>query len=817
MKANQTLIATVILLLLVLLFSYPVFQGKRLESPDIKGWMSQAYQMKKWEEKTGEPPGWAWHIFSGMPNIFVYAHTKSLVDRLLKYTSNIFPFPLFAFIIGIIFSVLLFKLLGRNDWRLVLLGSSVVLFSTFTIVSISAGHVTKIIAYMCIPGIIAGILMLMEGKFFSGLLCFMVSWTIMVNSKHIQVIYYAAIVIVTLSAIILYRMIKARKTGYLSWLIPGSILATAVPIALRVSGYWHTAEFTPYSIRGTASELTQHTEKQRKGLDPDYAFQWSYGIMETFTLYVPRIVGGSKSKKISRNSYLVQELKKAGVPNRTIELIRRNLPSYWGSMPFTDGPVYMGIITILGLWIAIAGYWKNTILIPWAFILLLLCIMLAWGKNFFLAPLAFEYLPGFNKFRTPMMIFLLVQILAAILAVLGFKHWFDEQDKLKQLKTLKLGLALTGGILLIILAGGILLNSGTFSGPGDIQLEKQWGQFMDLLREQRKRMLIGDAFRNLLFTCIAGILMWLTIKERVKKELAITLLSLLAVVDLIGVDMRYHRYEAFTKPLKWNRVHTPREVDIQIKRDTTYYRVIDFTVGNPFIDSRTPYFHLSAGGYLPARLRIYQDLIDSHLSRISMPVYNMLNVKYFILPGRDNKPQVHLNTDACGPAWFADSISVVPDARTVVRMLGQINTCKTALVTKEEALKHKLTEKLKTATHTSADHVTLVYASPDSMVYEYRAKAIRLLVLAEIYYPPGWKAHLEDGTELEIIRVNHALRAVVVPPGEHRVIFEYRPASLVYGLRIEFIASVIWFVLVIISGFAIWKGIDDKFSKYRLL
>lgn len=54
-----------------------------------------------------------------------------------------------------------------------------------------------------------------------------------------------------------------------------------------------------------------------------------------------------------------------------------------------------------------------------------------------------------------------------------------------------------------------------------------------------------------------------------------------------------------------------------------------------------------------------------------------------------------------------------------------------------------------------------------------------LLILGD-QFSPGWKAYL-DGQPTTILRANHVLRGVLVPAGEHQVVFEFAPDSLRAG------------------------------------
>lgn len=85
-------------------------------------------------------------------------------------------------------------------------------------------------------------------------------------------------------------------------------------------------------------------------------------------------------------------------------------------------------------------------------------------------------------------------------------------------------------------------------------------------------------------------------------------------------------------------------------------------------------------------------------------------------------------------------------------------------------------------------HVELTRYDPNRVDLQTRASGDSMLVLSENDYP-GWQAYI-DGQAVPIVRVNYALRGVVVPAGTHNVRFAYRPWSVIGGLLISLLTSV---------------------------
>ncbi len=807
------LLAIVFFLAVLFPFVYPVLEGKRIVSADTQAWRAQAEPLHKIAEEKGEKPLWAWHIFSGMPALFVSPRAYSLVRHAWFTLGDLLPFPIYALLLGFLFMVYLCLVFREVPLPLAIFGGITVTLATFVLSSIEAGHVTKIGAAMAIPGILGGILAVFNGRLLSGSLVFLLALTALLLSNHLQVLYYTFLLSVALVAVLLVRQLRETLSVHnhpffhlvKPFLFLG--LCTIPPLMVYGPSLWQIQEFARYSIRGQASELAPEKAMHRAGLDYDYAFQWSYGIGETFTLLVPRFAGGGSAEPPSKNSYMAKKLQAIGLPPSTIQQLLPHVSTYWGPMPFTDSPVYMGILIWIGVILALLV--RRDWFVWWAALSGLIILMLAWGKHFFLAPLAFQYLPLFNKFRTPMMIFLVFHVVVGLLGVVGFARWFQETNPHTRQRTLTIALTILGGLLGLI---GLLalLNIISFRAPHDQQWLQFFAQqkaatigeqFIEILREQRKRLLLGDVLRNLLLLAGGGLILWATLRSRLRPQTALWLLLLIHTADLFLIGRHYFSTDAYRRPPR--TVYLPTDADRQILRDPSYYRVANFTVGNPFVDSRTPYFHKSIGGYLPARLRIYQDLIDSHLLARNMYAYHMLNVKYFIVPDQQGgKPQVILNRQRCGPAWLPKHLIWVANPKEASRALKQYNPCETGILFQQDS--PRLTLPTPNLLDSLAS-VQLVYASPDTLIYKVHTQSSHLLVLSEIYYPIGWHAFTQDGKSLPIVRVNFALRGIVVPPGEHKIWVVYAPTSAQLQPYLEYTGDVLWLGTFLLMVVILWR------------
>jgi hypothetical protein len=570
----------------------------------------------------------------------------------------------------------------------------------------------------------------------------------------------------------------------------------------NITSLWATYEYGKYTIRGK-SELTTEKENRTSGLDKDYATQWSYGVGETMTLLIPNFYGGTY-QKLSMNSEMAKVLEQNNYQAREI-MKEQQWPMYWGSQPFTSGPVYVGAIIvflfILGL-IIVKGPVKW-----WLLTGTLLSVMLAWGHNFMsLTDFFLNYVPGYNKFRSVTMILVIAEVTMPVLGILALKEVFNpERDRKKIFKAILLAFYITGGLCLLFgIFPGMFLD---FVGIND----KSHGLpdiMLTALIPDRKSLLITDAFRSFAFITLAAALLWAILHEKLKKAYGFPVLIALILIDLFAVDKRYVNNDSFTSRSKVEQPFEETQADREILQDKSLdYRVLNLTVGDLTGDFNTSYFHKSLGGYHGAKLRRYQELItygispDIHqlsksMSTSNTPVLNMLNTKYLIVPGQDKTPVAVPNLNALSNAWFVKNYRLVENPDEELNTITHINPRDEAIVDKRFAagLKGYVPGR------SPGDTIKLDSYEPNDLSYTYRTKQNGLAVFSEIYYPKGWNAYV-DGKLAGHFRVNYVLRAMVLPAGEHQVIFKFEPKVYFLGEKISLISSLVLIALIVLIGF----------------
>lgn len=797
-KTIPHILVLLIFLAVILAYFYPVLEGKVMQTNDGTVAYNSASEIRAHRDKYGEEPLWTNAMFGGMPAYLIsvkyYGNLLQYVDRILK----IFKLPVAAVFLtmaGFYFALLLFKV----DYRLAAAGALAYGFSSYFFIILGAGHNTKAFAIAYMAPVIASVWYSYHENLFKGslLLAFFLSLQILAN--HPQITYYTLMCILVM--IIITGIISLKQKDAVTFIKKSLFLLIPVILAvgMNFSSLYTTWEYGKYSQRGK-SELNIPAVAGAKGLNRDYVTQWSYGIDETLTLLIPNFRGGA-NKPFPAGSQTVRALRS----NNASQYVS-SFHSYWGSQPYTDGPVYTGAIVVflfvIGL-ILVKGPLKW-----WLGIATLLSVMLAWGKNFMpLTSLFFDLFPGYNKFRAVTMILVIAEFCMPLLSVLALKEIFEKSPSKQEIfRSLKIALGITGGLALLFFIFPGIAGSYISNAEREASLPV-W--LTSALREDRLEMLRTDSFRSLIFIILAGTIIFGFLKEKIRKEYAILLFGILFIADMFPVNKRYLKNDRFVTPSAVQRASAPTAADSRISQDRSIYRVLNLTV-SPFNDASTSLYHQSVGGYHGAKMKRYNELIDSvlypEIIRLSNTLQkaesfdqispglsrlnglNMLNTKYIII--NSEMPPI-TNPYAAGNAWLPEKAILAADANEELSAVSKIDPLKEAVIVKKYG-------DLLPATDFKADAgdtISLVTYKANELVYRAVTGKERLAVFSEIWYPAGWKAYI-DGKEVPIIRANYVLRALILPPGTHEIIFRFRPASYYTGEKISYASSVIFILLL---------------------
>lgn len=813
-------IAIVVFIVLGFAYCNPVLQGETVNQSDMTQVEGMAHEAKEFYEQTGEIPLWTNSMFGGMPTYLIYTGpSANKVSFLNKLTTLWLPQPVNMLFIAMLGMYFLLCVLGFNYW-VRLFGGVGYGFSSYNVILIMTGHITKMMTMAWMGPVLAGVILVYRGKYLLGAIVTAFSTALLIYNNHFQVMYYAIIMIAFLVISQLVISIREKKLSHFviaSLICVGAAILAVLP---AMDNLLVTKEYTPYSIRGSHSELTLQTNKNNQidkgGLGIDYAYAWSFGKLETFSILVPNIFGGPPSENFISNSKTYQALNQMGVGAQQAAGITSQ-SMYWGPQPFTI-PVYFGALIcflfILSFFLVKSKHkW-------WILAVTLLSILMAWGKNFpALNNFLFYHLPLYNKFRAPSMIMVIPQLTFVWMACWALNEVLIGKISKAQLwDSLKKTLYIAAGIIVFLWIAVATLG---YVGNNDTALQQQAGaDLMRAIHADRASLMHKDAIRSLILMLILFAALWALIKEKIKPLPFFVIVSILLIFDLFSIDSRYLNKNNYSFAGNYASAIQPTPADQQIMQDKDPdYRVLNLTgsVSNIFNgDAITSYFHKSVGGYSPAKLWRYQDLIDYRLTPeiqrmvgelqskktmdssvfdifSSSPVLNLLNTKYFII--NPNGAPVK-NDAALGNAWFVSNIQWAPNADSEMVDLGHFNPEQTVIISES----YKSTIPASSFNVDSAAHIQLTQYSLNNMKYESNNAQKGLGVFSEIYYPAGWKAYI-DGKETPILRVNYAFRGLEIPAGKHAIEFKFHPKTFFTGQKISSISSLV-LILLVLAGLA---------------
>lgn len=803
-------VAAVVLFALIS-FAYFVpasLDGRILFQHDASAGRGMGHEQQTYFERTGERTRWTNSVFGGMPTYQTAPSYKS-TDALSKVMDayhlwlpeNVWY--VFAYLLGF------YILLRAFDFRqeLAVLGSIIWAFSSYFFIIIAAGHIWKVMALAYLPPMIAGLVLAYRGKYLWGFILTALFTAFEVKANHVQMTYYYLFVVLFMVIAYLVQAIKNKQLLHFGKATAVCAAAACLGICMNLSNLYHTWEYSKESMRGKSELVKANTANQtNSGLERDYITQWSYGIGETWTLLIPNAKGGA-SVPLSQNE---TAMKKAD-PN--FIQIYQQIGQYWGEQPGTSGPVYVGafvlMLFILALFI-VKGPMK------WALLAAtVLSILLSWGKNFMpLTNFFIDYMPMYAKFRTVASILVIAEFTIPLLAMLGLKKILDTPSILnKQIKYVYISFGLTAGFcLLFALMPSVFFSN--FVSAQELEAMKSipaeyQGQLLANLREMRQAIFADDCWRSFFIIVIGTFLLLLYRANKLKKSAFVGMVIVLCLIDMWQVNKRYLNDSMFVeKSVRDNPIEmTPTDQQILQTKELDY-RVLNLATST-FNENETSYFHKSIGGYHPAKLRRYQEMIETYIApemeklmksiveaqgdmtklngdSIS-PVLNMLNTKFFIMPLQGGQTVPLKNPYAFGNAWFVDKVTYVNNANEELEMVGKLNLRAEAVADK------KFRDVL--GSSCEQDHhaqVTMKTYEPNQLTYEVESANGGVLVFSENYYPE-WTATV-DGKEVPVGRVNYILRAIQVKPGKHQVVLSFFPKSV---NRTETVAYIAFALLVI--------------------
>lgn len=772
--------AIVLFFLIAALYFAPQFSGQTLMQHDVQQYEGMSKDILDNRAATGEDAQWTGRMFGGMPAFLINVKypaqaVKGTIGKIVKVVDTPASFLFFS-MTAMWIAMLLF---GLSPW-VGLVAALAYGFSTYFMLIIGAGHITKMWALVYAPLMMAGVYCTLRRNAWAGAALTALFTSLEIGANHPQITYYFVIAMAALwisEGIIALRSKRGRDFARRTALL---VAAGIAAVGSNFAPLWYTWQHTKETTRG-GSELVAEGAHGDEGLDLQYATAWSYGKTETLNTLVPDFMGGASSDTFAPDGPVAEALRPYGM-----EQAAQYMPRYWGDQPYTAGPTYLGAAVIF---LALTALF----LLParqrwWIVAATLLTLFMAWGSNMmWLTELLMRYLPGYNKFRTVSMALVVAQWTLPLLAALGTGIAIErsEQTDLKRLtRAVIRSAAICAALLLILIAGGRSLFDFGMQHDG-ASLSEQFRQMLleqggdeyvkqgvhesmgwsvaSAMADERAAVMRADAWRSLAFIILAAGAMLLYARRKVIRSgtALCIVLTLIVAADLVTVDTRYLSWKSFV-PARTARI-LPTEADKLIMQDKDpAYRVLNTSVST-FNDATTSYFHRSVGGYHGAKLSRYQDIIDRYLSKGDEGVLDMLNVRYVIGPSA-TADDVATRPTANGAAWTVRSVVRAASPEEEITLTGEVDT-------KHEAV---MSDEFLPENYNFTDGtITLEEYRPNYLRYTTRSDGNALAVFSEIYTREGWRAYI-DGEEVRPLRADYILRALELPAGSHTVEWRYR-------------------------------------------
>ena len=814
-------VAIIAFVAIAMIYCAPLLEGKVLVQGDVNNWKGAAQEARAFYDEHGYSPWWTNSMFSGMPT---YQITGNLPTSELRATMEQISHAGFAgdwTIVGIIFAYffgffLMLRCFKVNPW-LSIIGGLAIGLSTYFLLIIPAGHMTKAAALGFLAPVIGGFYAIFRKQYWLGA-PLVVLYGILSLTLHPQMTYYIFMLIGVMACAELYIHIKDKAWKDLGISLGVLVLSLLLVVGTKASWLEMNQSYLKETMRGGHSELTSNsdsgpTSNSNSGLSLDYATAWSYGVDETMTFLIPNWEGGASGYNVGEKSQLCETMKDNGIPKRSAEQFCQQVPTYRGEKAFTSGPVYMGAIIcflfVLGLLI-VPGPYKWALLVATLF-----SVALAWGRNMmWLTELFFNYFPMYNKFRAVESILVVAEITMPLLGILTLQQIVDKKIAWEKLR---MNMFIAGGV-----TAGLCLFFALFASVVDVtsSYDAQWVNqvpvwLRDAIFDERTAMIKADAWRSFIFIALGfAVVYWyawksnsesLNTKPSTLNYILYAALAVLVLADMLPVNKRFFGNDHFVKAKDADAYFAMQPYEQQILQDESYYRVLNLAT-NTFNDARTSYRLKSIGGYSAAKLRRYQDLIDEHISKEmnplmqtvmrtqgfmlpdenegkDFPVLNMLNMKYAVVPLQGGKQAPVQNPYAMGNCWFVDEVILVDTPDEECALLSEIDLHKQAVADKKFAEALDITKPEVTPLMAfDESSIELTSYAPNCLQYESMNERNQVAVFSDIYYPYDWHLYIVNNNgekmELPLARVNYTLRAAVIPAGHHQLVMEFQPHAI---------------------------------------
>ena len=791
------LVAIFVFIALTVFFFQPVFfEDKQLIQGDITQWRGSAQELIEYRNATDEEGLWTNSIFGGMPAYFISVKWDSpLILAADQLFGSGMPRPVSFFTTGLLCAYIML-LCFRVRPYLAIMGAVAIAFSSYHVIGLTAGHNARVhtVAYM--PLVIGAVHLCFGRLKWLGMGLTSLGLALQIRPNHLQITYYLAIII---GLYLLARLVETIKTK--EWKRHGFALlvpATLLAIGTFWGKFYSAYEFSKYSNRGPSELTTRAADTvDKKGMSKTYAFQYSNGISDPMTLFIPNFLGGSGP--FSDDSGLVAALKTRGQDANTIRSYQYGVPTYFGSESPTTyyAGAIMVFLFVLGCFIVEKKY------VIWLVSVAVLGILLSYGRNlpafnYFL----FDYLPGYDKFRSVSFTIIMPIIAIPLLGLLALEK-LSAMTFNQVKKRVFMALGLTGGLALLL---------GVFAGMFDVSTAvdaRLPGFLVEAIHDDRQGLLRADSFRTALFIALFATALFLYQSDKFNKTWLGVLIIGLPIIDNLSVSSRFIS-EANYQRGSQNLVFPTTEADKFILANKQLGdRVFDLT--RSFYDAGVAHHHHLINGYSAVRLKRYQEVIDNMLipENTSMmnnlkagnrdmsryPMMNLLNTRFMIY--NPNSPRgVLTNPHAVGSAWLAGEAIPVSSADEEFAQTKALTDLKGKAVINTDKFE------LSGTIFNREGSISLEKYRPGYWCYRATTEGNALAVFSEVYYPKDFIVKI-DGRETTMLNANYILRALEIPKGNHTIEFEFKPAYFRVGKTIMLVSTLV--TLLVFVGAACWS------------
>lgn len=759
------IVLAILLLLPVVFYAKMIFQGMEPTAPDIVAHRPVAEWAKQATRDLGTVPEWFPFYFGGMPSYGSFLHIPRAVCNPLAQILQLFEGNR-----GVRYALLLavaglgtFVLLRRQGFSRVASTSGALYYSFTPYFAgvIAAGHSTKLEALAIVPAFLAAFDALLQrpGPFAAALLA--LTGAILAWANHPQIAYYAVLVAG------LYAVARAVKDKERRKLLPWALWTGAagiLAVLLVAEPYLAIREYTPHSIRGAASALAG--AGAGAGVGWEYATGWSFAPRELISFLFPGWFG------------LEGE-------------------TYWGPLPFTQSTHYFGVF---GLALAVIGVWLGRTRYRWIWAGIgLFLLFVGFGNHLpLLYRPMYEVLPLFDRFRVPSMIYALLPLALAYLVATGLDHvhrWSagaparSPKGK-RDPRVTRAGavLAVTAVLWIVFVLGASVSHSDPASLLKNTELGQVPPETAAILAATRRHLLLESVNFSFLWLFLGVALVGLSLIKAQWRTPLFVGLAVILVADIWRVSLQF--YEPNPVLSVEDSIPVAGAAHWAASQDGEF-RIVP--AGAIFGTNSFAALEVeSIGGYQPAKLRVMQDLIDSN-ALFAPGVLQMLNVRFALSPRPMGSQTPVYSEDGYvfalppgpGTTWSVPNVQSVPNAPAMLDRLtdGSFDPKAIAFVYPEDA--GNLPDQLAPA------EIREFSRGLHEVRFTVSAPGSAFVVSSEIYYAPGWTATI-DGQPAKIVRTNHVLRGLLVPAGDHEVVFRWTSTTRQTGARISRIAGVLW-------------------------